>query len=176
MARRKRDIFLTPEQIYDEWKKWRDSAPDPKDRTISEDMGKMMLEMARRLTYHRNFINYPQFVKDELIQEGVIKIMKNLKNMKEEKKDAFFNYWNTACWTAFVTYLRRYYKHMNEHRRMILDELMRLKCENPTMVNMERIKQLEALVGQFDDKGGRALKGDNSDTRGQQEHEHKEEA
>lgn len=60
------------------------------------------------------FIDYTPHMKEEMEQDACLKIMKNLKNMKEEKRKSFFNYWTCCCWTAFIVYLRNHYRHMNE--------------------------------------------------------------
>lgn len=52
-----------------------------------------------------------------------MKIMKNLKNMTEEKHKQFFSYWSCCCWSAFITYLRDHYKEKNHKRRLLMDAL-----------------------------------------------------
>ena len=49
-----------------------------------------------------------------------MKIIKNLKNMNEDKKDGFFGYWSCVCYTAFVTYLRKHYNMVNGKRKVLL--------------------------------------------------------
>lgn len=49
-----------------------------------------------------------------------MKIIKNLKNMNEDKKDGFFSYWSCVCYSAFVTYLRNHYKIVNGKRKVLL--------------------------------------------------------
>lgn len=49
-----------------------------------------------------------------------MKIIKNLKNMNEDKKSGFFSYWSCVCYTAFVTYLRKHYNMVNGKRKVLL--------------------------------------------------------
>lgn len=70
-------------------------------------------------------------MKDEMVQEGVLKIIKNLKNMKEEFNSSFFNYFTRCCWTAFIVYLGNHYKQLNLKRKLIVDALEQVKQETP---------------------------------------------
>ena len=67
-----------------------------------------------------------------MCQEGVMKIIQNLKNMREDKKAGFFSYWTQCIWTAAIVYLKKYYKFINKRRQMILDAMNQIECETNT--------------------------------------------
>ena len=52
-----------------------------------------------------------------------MKIMKNLKNMKEEYKSSFFSYWTRCVRTSSIVYLKKHYKDVNYKRKLIIDKL-----------------------------------------------------
>lgn len=139
---RKQNIYLTSDEIYDEWKKWK------KTGVISETMGQQMLTLADHVMKSHSFCGYPYQMKQDMIQEGVIKIMKNLKNMKEEYHGSFFSYWTRCVWTSSIVYLREHYKEVNMRRQMILDKLEELKCDGKSE-DVEFIKLLKEQLEEY---------------------------
>ena len=83
-----------------------------------------MLLLARNIMSNKRFVGYPQHMKDEMISDGVMKIIKNLKNMKVEYKESFFAYWTRCVFTAAFVYLSNYYKEKNRKKEMIKDALL----------------------------------------------------
>lgn len=79
-----------------------------------------MLLIAQHMTTMPQFNGYRPEDKEEMVQEACIKIIKNLHNMKEEKKGSFFSYWTMIVYTAFITYLRKHYAYINKKRHMLL--------------------------------------------------------
>lgn len=92
-------------------------------------MGKMMLTLAQKVMTMKYFNRYPQYMKDDMIQDGVMKIITNLKNMKAEKRTGFFSYWTHCVFTAGIVYLAKHYKYLNNKRQMILDAIERAECD-----------------------------------------------
>lgn len=58
--------YATNRGLMEELIKWRDSATDPKERRPSEEFGKMIMDIAERLTNHSCFRNYPYHIKEEM--------------------------------------------------------------------------------------------------------------
>lgn len=119
--------YLTSQQIYDQWLIWKETG------TISEEMGKMMLLLAQKVMTMKYFNRYPQDMKDEMVQEGCAKIMKNLHNMKPEKKSGFFSYWTHCVFTAGMVYLSNYYKQLNNKRQMLMEAISKLESESASL-------------------------------------------
>lgn len=81
-----------------------------------------MYLVASHLLEHPRFSRYNPFDKDDMKQEAVLKMTKNLKNFKPEK-GKLFSYLTTCCWTAFVIHLANYYKELNKKRELLTQAL-----------------------------------------------------
>ncbi len=80
-----------------------------KSGVISEELGKMLLLIAKNLSNKGNFINYTW--KDDMIQEAVFTCCKYLKNFNLEKSRNPFAYITTICSHAFVNYIIKQKRH-----------------------------------------------------------------
>ena len=76
---------------------------------ISEELGAMLLLIAKNLSNKANFINYTW--KEDMIQEAVLTCCKYLKNFDLEKSKNPFAYITTICNHAFVNYINKQKKH-----------------------------------------------------------------
>lgn len=87
---------------------------------ISEELGGMLLLIAKNLSNKGNFINYTW--KDDMIQEAALTCCKYLKNFNLEKSKNPFAYITTICHHAFVNYINKQKKHSG-----IKDECFKMK-------------------------------------------------
>ena len=142
MARTK-NVYLTSEEIYDEWKQWKETC------IISERMGRQMLTLANRVMTSHHFNGYPQYMKDDMVQEGVIKIIKNLHNMKDEYKSSFFSYWTRCVWTSSIVYLKKHYKDVNFKRKLIIEKLEQVNLDG-RYSDAQFIKMLKDELAQYE--------------------------
>ena len=137
--------YLTSDDIYEEWKKYKETG------VVSEKMGEQMLTLARHVMEHRKFVRYSQEMKDEMVQDGVLKILKNIHNMKSEFRKSFFNYWTRCVFTAAVVYLAKHYKRVNLKRQLYLDALV--QAHNNIAQNdpktIELISELERQIREY---------------------------
>ena len=76
---------------------------------ISEELGAMLLLIAKNLSNKGNFINYTW--KDDMIQEAVLTCCRYLKNFDLRKSNNPFAYITTICNHAFVNYINKQKKH-----------------------------------------------------------------
>lgn len=76
---------------------------------ISEELGRMLLLIAKNLSNKGNFINYTW--KDDMIQEAVLTCCRYLKNFDLRKSNNPFAYITTICNHAFVNYINKQKKH-----------------------------------------------------------------
>lgn len=94
-----------------------------------------MLTLARHCMESKKFCGYPQYVKDDIVSEGVVKIMNNLKNFKPDR-GSIFSYWTRCVFTAAITYLAKYYKDINTWREMMIEALnaanANMQCGSPS--------------------------------------------
>lgn len=79
------------------------------DGQLSEELGRMVLLIAKNLSNKGNFINYTW--KEDMIQEGVLTCCKYLRNFDLNKSKNPFAYITTICTHAFVNYINRQKKH-----------------------------------------------------------------
>lgn len=115
--------YATSEQIYAEWVKWRDSAERPEDRTIPERLGLIVREIAERMANSSKYGGYPRALLEDMTGDAVLKVFRNLKNMREERRGSFFNYVTLCVQCSFWTSLARHYRHVNLIRDLSLDRL-----------------------------------------------------
>lgn len=142
MARTK-NVYLTSDEIYEEWKQWKETG------VISERMGKQMMTLAQNVITSHHFSGYSKEMRDDMISDGVMKIIKNLHNMKEEYKSSFFSYWTRCCWTAFIVYLSKHYKNINRKKQLMIDYLEEMRTTNP-LLNQGIINNLQKELEQYE--------------------------
>ena len=85
-----------------------------------------------------------------MAQEACLKIIRNLHNMKEEKRKSFFSYWSCCCYSAFITYLRKHYKRTNEQRQYLLDTLQAASDMGVAHIRPDIIKNLQYNIALYD--------------------------
>lgn len=90
-----------------------------------------MLTLSRHIMENRRFVRYPEQMKEDMVQDGVLKIIKNLKNMKEGYKDSFFAYWSMCVFTSAYSYLKKHYNNINQRRELLVDALNDVYSEMP---------------------------------------------
>ena len=134
------NFYLTNDMIYQEWVKWRDSAVDISQRTIPEKLALYVQQIAKGILLSRRFINYNDEIKEDLVSDAILKVFKNLKNMKEEKKDSFFNYITRTCYCSFYYTLSKHYKYVNARRKLIEASLQ--KMEPIMSISAMRLRQM----------------------------------
>lgn len=81
----------------------------------------------------------------------MLKILKNIHNMKEEYRKSFFAYWTRCVFTAAVVYLAKHYKSVNLKRKLYLDALVQshnnLAQKDPRTVAL--INELEETLREY---------------------------
>ena len=143
MSKTKKNIYLTSDEIYEEWKQWKETG------VISERMGKQMLKLAQNVMTSHHFCGYSKEIREDMISDGVIKIIKNLKNMKEEYKSSFFSYWTRCVWTSSIVYLKKHYKDVNFKRKLIIDKLEQVNLDG-RCCDEQFIKMLKDELAQYE--------------------------
>ncbi len=145
--------YISNKALYNEMVKWRDSNKEEEEkvlaahgeidyskRVISEELGKMIREIATRLTSHTNFRNYSYDLKQEMISNAVCKVLMGLKNYNFKYENPF-GYITRACWNANINVCIKYYKAKNLPRELVKDNLDQLD----QMSNMDSSKIRQAI-------------------------------
>lgn len=81
--------------------------PHPK---VSEYIGSCILEIAKRLSYKPNFINYP-FVED-MVADGIENCLLYIDNFDPEKSKNPFSYFTQIIYYAFLRRIHKEKKHL----------------------------------------------------------------
>lgn len=140
----KEAFYITSEEIYEQLKIWKQTGE------ITERFGKIMLAIATGVSHRASFRNYPQDIKDEVIQTSCLYIIKNLKNMKDEFRQSFFNYLTRICYCSWYAYLRKYYKTLNRRKALLLKALEKAFRLNPTAESAAIISSLEKELQSYE--------------------------
>ena len=112
-------IIVKPEDIYREWQIWKNSADEVKDRTITDKLSFYIIELAQKVSYNSNYRGYDEDLKQDMIGDAYLKVVKNLKNMKEEYKDSFYSYIVLTIHSSFKATLSKYYKQLDIKNKML---------------------------------------------------------
>ena len=148
MPRKPSKKFVQPEQLWEGYCQWRDSATNPQDRKLNDEFALHIWNIAKHLTQHHKFARYSEHIKQEMISDAYIKVIKNLKNI-DTSKGTIFNYITRCCWTAFIVYLGKHYKNINKRKQLMLDYLEEMRTTNPLM-NQELIRKIQKELGQYE--------------------------
>lgn len=106
---------------------------------ISEELGSMLLLIAKNLSNKANFINYTW--KEDMIQEAVLTCCKYLKNFDLEKSNNPFSYITTICSHAFVNYINKQKRHST-----IKDTLFHNRGDMEDVVGMYQTRAIDYTV------------------------------
>lgn len=130
--------------------KWRDSAEKVEDRIISEELGKMMIAIGTKVLNRSEFRNYPKELKEDMASFGYFKIIRGLKNYDFRFSNAF-SFFTTAFFNAYLTILKKHYKHINIKK----DLMEKLLSEMETFPGMNAASSLSKAIRQYigDDTG-----------------------
>ena len=118
----RRKHYVKNSELYDELVKWRDSANDVEERIISEELGMMLLKIATHYMNHPNYVRYPISVKQEMVSNCVMSMLKGIKHYDFSKKNPFA-YMTQICWSSAMTYLSKYYKFINFKRDKLKEQI-----------------------------------------------------
>lgn len=123
----KERFYVTNAKILEELDKLKDKDGniDPT-KTPSEEFGKMILMIAKRLSNHSNFKNYPYEVKQDMISYACYKCIQGVRNYNFKFKNAFA-YFTTACYNSFVSTVSAYYKQINIKKDLMKKAIEKLE-------------------------------------------------
>ena len=138
--------YLDNKDLMVEWEHWKETG------VISERMGQQMLLLARHVMESRQFNRYRQHMKDDMVSDGVAKIITNLKNFNPEK-GSIFSYWTRCVFTSSIDYLAKHYREMNKKRQLLLDALEKAETNMPfSQAKADLVRELERQIGLYSEK------------------------
>lgn len=95
--------YVKNEELIPEIRKFKETG------RMSEELGGMILKIARNLSNKANFINYTW--KDDMVMEGVMTCCKYIGNFDLERSSSPFTYITTICYHSFVNYINKQKRH-----------------------------------------------------------------
>lgn len=143
---RTKTLYLKNDDLMVEWEHWKETG------VISERLGQQMLMLAQHVMESRQFNRYRQNMKEDMVSDGVMKIMTNLKNFKPEK-GSLFSYMTRCVFTASIDYLAKHYKDMNRKRQLLLDALEKAETNMPSsQAKEDLIRELGKQIELYSEK------------------------
>lgn len=108
-----RNIYLDKAEFAAEIAKWRDSAEKVEDRRVHDRLALMILSIPNHMIHSKCFGGYDYHLKEDMVMNAYLKIVKNLKNFKPEIGASAFRYFSRCCYFAFCETIMSFYKHKN---------------------------------------------------------------
>ena len=108
-----RNIYLDKDEFKDEIAKWRQSAENVEDRRVHDRLALMILSIPQHLLHSKCFCGYQHHLKEDMVMNAYLKIVKNLKNYNPEFGASAFKYFSRCAYFAFCETIMQYYKHKN---------------------------------------------------------------
>lgn len=108
-----RNIYLDKEEFAAEIAKWRDSAEKVEDRVMHDRLALMILSIPQHLLQSKCFRGYEHHLKEDMVMNAYVKIVKNLKNYNPAFGSSAFKYFSRCAYFAFCETIMQYYKHKN---------------------------------------------------------------
>lgn len=108
-----RNIYLDKHEFAAEIAKWRDSAEKVEDRVMHDKLALMVLSIPQHMIQSKCFRGYDHHLKEDMVMNAYVKIVKNLKNFNPEFGASAFKYFSRCAYFAFCETIMSYYKHKN---------------------------------------------------------------
>lgn len=106
-------MYLDKDEFKDEIAKWRDSAEKVEDRVMHDKLALMILSIPQHMLHSKCFCGYEHHLKEDMMMNAYVKIVKNLKNYNPEFGASAFKYFSRCCYFAFCETIMKFYKHKN---------------------------------------------------------------
>lgn len=142
----KERFYCTNKQLINELEKWRDSAEDPKDRIISDELGKMMYMIGEKMLNRSEFRNYDKELKEDMLGAFILKLIKGLKNYNFKFNNPFA-FFTTAAWNAFLTVIGKHYRQQNIKKDLMSKLAQELQTYTGINYNSGLSKCIKSYLG-----------------------------
>ena len=73
----------------------------------------MILSIPQHMLHSKCFSGYEHHLKEDMMMNAYVKIVKNLKNYNPEFGASAFKYFSRCCYFAFCETIMKFYKHKN---------------------------------------------------------------
>lgn len=145
----KERFYCKNKDLTAELVKWRDSAEKPEDRTISEELGKMIIAIGEKMLNRSEFRNYPKELKEDMLGMFELKLIKGLKNYNFKFNNPFA-FFTTAAWNAFLTVISKHYKQQNIKKELMTKLAQELQTYTGINPASSLSKCIKSYLGDID--------------------------
>lgn len=80
---------------------------------MHDKLALMILSIPQHMLHSKCFCGYDHHLKEDMMMNAYVKIVKNLKNYNPEFGASAFKYFSRCAYFAFCETIMRYYKHKN---------------------------------------------------------------
>ena len=80
---------------------------------MHDKLALMILSIPQHMLQSKCFCGYDYHLKEDMMMNAYVKIVKNLKNFNPEFGASAFKYFSRCCYFAFCETIMSYYKHKN---------------------------------------------------------------
>ena len=108
-----RNVYLDKQEFAAEIAKWRDSAEKVEERVMHDKLALMIMSIPRHMVQSKCFRGYDHHLREDMVMNAYLKIVKNLKNFRPEIGASAFKYFSRCCYFAFCETIMTYYRHKN---------------------------------------------------------------
>ena len=108
-----RNIYLDKAEFAAEIATWRESAEKVEDRVMHDKLALMILSIPQHMLHSKCFCGYDSHLKEDMVMNAYVKIVKNLKNFDPSFGSSAFKYFSRCTYFAFCETIMSYYKHLN---------------------------------------------------------------
>ena len=108
-----RNIYLDKHEFAAEIAKWRESAEKVEDRVMHDKLALMIMSIPTHMLHSKCFSGYDYHLKEDMVMNAYLKIVKNLKNFNPDFGASAFKYFSRCAYFAFCETIMSFYKHKN---------------------------------------------------------------
>ena len=140
-------FYCTNKELQAELIRWRDSAKKLEDRTMSDELGRMLMAIGDKVLNRSEFRNYTKELKEDMRSFFFYKSIRGLKNYDFAFNNPFA--WLTQCaFNAYITILKKHYKQINIKK----DLMKKLLSEMETYPGMNAASSLSKCIKTYIDE------------------------
>lgn len=143
------------EKLHAEWEKTHQTAEskraepfqiDYTKRKVSEELGKMLLDIGNKLLNHSSFRNYSKELKEDMLGQFILKVMKGLKNYNFEFNNPFA-FLTTSAWNSFLIVINKHYKQQNIRKDLMMKLSLELESYSGISPNTSLNRCIKTYLG-----------------------------
>lgn len=154
------NIYADNEKLYPVLCAWKKQIKETGDRTMPDELGISIMNIAHGLARRYNFNRYSEDWKADMIDDGIYAAIAGLHNFDETRYTNVYGYINKACWQAYVTRIlyekkenAKKYKYFLEHVFDGDDEDLNLIADQTFIQDIhDKLNQYEAKAFKQKDK------------------------